>query len=156
MIAMSVKQVETRSWTSPHRGPLAIHAAKWKTDEGAEEVWTYARENKLVPADAPVRARDLPTGVVIATCELVAIEPVSACGCSNPYVPCPRHGFHENEFGSFEAGRFFWTLEAVKPLTPPVPFRGMQGLFEWPASGEARAVEVAHQAREKKQGEMFR
>lgn len=39
---------------------------------------------------------------------------------------------HEADFGDFSAGRYGWILKEVKPLSEPIPTRGMLGLWEVP------------------------
>lgn len=42
LVSLGVKTIETRSWTTRYRGPLAIHAAKTDEWNGAEVgEWTY-------------------------------------------------------------------------------------------------------------------
>ncbi len=132
LIVLGIKRIETRDWQRSYRGPLAIHAAKWKPDDAAEEVWRDARELGLLPAWTPERARDLPRGYVLATCQLVEIFPSGTCACSN-YLEndCPKHGPYQGIFGNLEPGRFGWVLENVDPFLWPVPAKGMQGLFDW-------------------------
>lgn len=45
LVALGVKSIETRSWTTSHRGPIAIHAAR-----------TMPREARMAAYD-PIRRR---------------------------------------------------------------------------------------------------
>lgn len=78
-IALGLKRIETRGWKTAHRGPLAIHASKSVRsipEEGLRlgdvEVWrTPGRGHDLAlwrPGDR--FAATIPTGAVVATCEL--------------------------------------------------------------------------------------
>lgn len=124
LVACKMKRVETRSWSTSHIGPLAIHASK-------------SREY-LFLAHAPGRIRgalavgganpdDLPTGVIVATCFLAAcIEIVD--DRIRDFVASTDA---ELSFGDFTLGHYAWCLSEVNPLDPPVPARGHQRLWEW-------------------------
>lgn len=121
MVAIGVKTYETRSWSTPYRGPLAIHAAKgWP-----EEARRFAMMNGLVQTAVGNGAlgydRPIPLGYVIAVCELVDVQPTG--------------GFAPNEteasLGNWDVGRFAWKLENVRQV-PWVLVRGMLGLWECP------------------------
>lgn len=136
LVAIGAKKIETRSWSTSYRGPLAIHAATWKPDDAAEDVWSYAL-NAGFGLELAEFARDLPRGVVLATCELVNVDPVwrPSCRCLSVALgaveDCRLHGKHEGHFGNFAHGRFAWLLANVVPLDPPVPARGRQQLWNW-------------------------
>ena len=39
--------------------------------------------------------------------------------------------FPLDEYGDYSPGRWAWRLTDVKPIDPPVPARGRQGIWEW-------------------------
>jgi activating signal cointegrator 1 len=100
LVALGVKTLETRSWSTSHRGPLAIHAAAAVPDHAFGQCqrhrrWTVGdftieRDNPRGTARAylmrgpiawPYR---LPLGAIVATCTLVDVVPVvGADGCTN-------------------------------------------------------------------------
>lgn len=131
LVAIGAKRIETRSWRTPYRGPLAIHAAKgfpkWAKDTCGE------------PAFAVELARDiLPVGVVIATCRLISCLPTRelqddqvipvdvTAGCDDFLLD-----EHERAFGDYSLGRWAWLLADVKPLPVPIPAKGALHLWEW-------------------------
>lgn len=83
LIAAGIKTIETRSWSTKHRGPLAIHAAARRfgmssptadiiRDVFPMDVWrAIPRPN----ADAEM-CDNYPLGAIIATCELVDVVPI--------------------------------------------------------------------------------
>jgi hypothetical protein len=105
LIALERKLVETRSWSTSYRGPLAIHAAKRRPDvetmeDGpAGEIFDPATDDvacqwaetprqdffpdRIPPPEyrwwislAPDHMPDeMPLGAIVATCELVGCEP---------------------------------------------------------------------------------
>lgn len=81
LVAAGVKTIETRSWATKYRGPLAIHAGKATPDglwEGGD--WAIAWEGSPRNAFAYRRILsdriDLPLGAVVATCTLADVVPV--------------------------------------------------------------------------------
>lgn len=120
-IAVGSKRLETRGWPTEYRGPLAIHAAKrqdaarhefhtrrslWLEALGVDELWV----------------NELPFGAIIATCELVS------CDRQTGYPDSAL----ERELGDYGPGRYNWSLANLKRLPEPIPFKGMQGLFNIP------------------------
>ena len=133
-IALGAKRIETRSWSTSYRGPLAIHAAKRCIKEELIHLsclhnWhgsLYFNQNFLA----------LPFGAVIAICELVDCRPTeSFTNGELDAVRFPPHlsvyGWTERSMGDFGLGRFGWVLANIKALDDPIPLKGMQGLFEW-------------------------
>lgn len=85
LIALGVKTIETRSWSTSYRGPLAIHAAAKRPDVG--DVGGYG----VIPAHGGVENappgtefclwsepawHPLALGCVVATCTLVDVVPI--------------------------------------------------------------------------------
>jgi hypothetical protein len=102
LVALGVKSIETRSWSTSYRGPLAIHAAK-KVVKGPvgdyyAETWYVVHDNFRCYCEAdgvgPPCTRGstrapcltmreklvtmLPLGAVVATCTLVDVVPTDA------------------------------------------------------------------------------
>jgi hypothetical protein len=117
-IALGHKTIETRSWATRYRGPLAIHAARRPMD--VEE---------LLLANAHLPNLDLPLGAVVATCHLVECLPADAAAIARLRFEgfAPR----EDLWGNFSPGRYAWILRDVRALPRPIPARGAQGLWEW-------------------------
>lgn len=111
LVADGAKRIETRSWGTPYRGPLAIHAAK-SID------WSACQKFKYVAAQVP-------RGVVVCICQL------TACFRVTDHTIREFVGECEWEFGNFEIGRWGWQLQEVKKLPKPVPAIGKLGLWEW-------------------------
>ena len=131
LVAIGAKKIETRSWRTSYRGPLAIHAAKGFPKSARE----LCRGN---PFHAALHAAgwasksysgELPLGVVLATCTLVdcvfirRVEPVSDL---------------ERAFGDYSDGRYAWMLANVVPLPTPISAKGALGLWEWEPALEVK------------------
>lgn len=129
LVATEMKTIETRSWSTGHRGPIAIHAAKSFPRE-AREVLNY-------PEFKCVRWLRLPLGCVIATAWLADCVRVPLDNdleadlflSRDLKVECPNV---ELGFGDFTPGRFAWILKDIKRLDEPAIAKGALGLWEWP------------------------
>lgn len=146
LVAIEAKKIETRSWATNYRGPLAIHAAK-----------SYPRAARRLCLEEPflsalkaagliqyglwhISNNDLPLGAIVATCELVDCVRIESYPISYSYYSA--HPFRVNSippgepellFGDYTPGRYAWILADVKPLPESVPARGELGLWQWEA-----------------------
>lgn len=110
LIARDYKHVENRSWTTNHRGLIAIHAGVYRNQADELDVVREFRRARE-PWDA-----DLPRGGIIAIARLVGVVS-SADEIENEY----ERGWYTGEYG--------WLLGSVQPVEF-VPMRGRLGLFE--------------------------
>lgn len=128
-IAAGLKTIETRSWSTPYRGPLAIHAAKRWT--AAEQDFLFSRMRgpnaEYFRRIGITRGADVPLGCIVATCEIYG------CVSTNDEPPA-FHQVMPTEFvwGNFSVNRFAWLLRNIKQVSPCVPCIGRQGFFEFP------------------------
>lgn len=130
LLACGAKKFETRPWATSYRGPIAIHAAK-KDISDVLRTLPAPLANKMKKAIG-TEWKDLPTGAVIATAELVNVWSIAY----HPGTYLPRLGddfVSENEraFGDWTAGRYAWELANVKILPALIPAKGKQGLWNW-------------------------
>jgi hypothetical protein len=156
LIAIGAKHIETRSWSTSYRGPLAIHAAKGLGSVGGKRGFydlCYSQPFLSVLEPAMTGERDiagfkvphidpgyLPMGAIVATCDLVDCVPTWADWASvEPYFT-GQHGDHvwhvpppepERSFGDYTPGRFAWLLSNVKALPEPVPCKGALSLWKY-------------------------
>ena len=154
-IACGSKTVETRSWSTKYRGPLAIHAAKrFRIGEMIHTLahwnWTGAldpllqhQERLCGPGNEHINdtlAR-FPLGSIVATCYLQDIVPTDSMTVgfldkkrypgAKTFPANSSYAWTERQMGDFTPGRFAWILTEIKPITP-IPFKGRQGLFNVP------------------------
>jgi hypothetical protein len=140
LVAIGAKRIETRSFQTSYRGPLAIHAAKgypkWARDFTLEPVCYEAvqlgyKVREWFPAH--------PLGAVIATCNLIACVQMkefrygpegNSIGIG-PYTELLADRPQEREFGDYSVGRFAWILGNVECFKQPIPANGALGLWEW-------------------------
>jgi hypothetical protein len=119
LVALGVKQFETRHWTTNHRGPLAIHAAKRPALRGELNMDIL---NELENAGFEHLAQ-LPYGCIVCTVTLAAVYPTDQA------VTLPFFDSREYSFGNYAPGRYAWRLDNVQ-LVDNLPARGSQGFWE--------------------------
>lgn len=157
LVAIGAKQIETRSWGTRYRGPLAIHASQgmpgWAEDACYEDpFWTVFWEHFPMELLRKPAKLWFPRGQVIATCTLADCLPIKAKPDGTACVAPDDEGLmrawtpftlgkvggssgaetteHETAFGDYTPGRYGWLLENVKPIEP-IPARGSLGLWDW-------------------------
>lgn len=125
------KRVENRTWTTPYRGPLLLHAAQsWQGNaiDLAEEInrglVDYGQPS-LPVSEVSRRADQHPTGIV-GIAELIGI-----CHARPGRDPAPvGHGCRCGPWAF--GGQHHWQLADVRSIGDPIPCRGKQGLWEPP------------------------
>ena len=146
LIACGAKKIETRSWGTKYRGPLAIHAGK--NHNTPHCAWEEPFKTELIKADMMHEClggkwafRLKHNGCIIAIAELVDCREIYGRTCigseRKPIGALLRNESHgieivgnELAFGDYTPGRYAWILENVRPIDP-VPAKGMQRLWEW-------------------------
>ena len=159
LIALGVKTIETRSWRTDHRGPLVIHAGKAEPSLDNMrpvvdnfDTWRTWYAAGLAPGAA---VQPGPLGAVVAVVDLVDVVPiVDELGLTLPdrstYVQREQRTTGVTEwwlyndetgrcadvtgqepYGDFTPGRYAWLLDNIRPVDPPVPAKGRQGLWRW-------------------------
>lgn len=122
--------IETRSWNTRYRGPVAIHAAMGFPAH-AKALCAQSPYREALAAAGFDSATALPTGQFIGLADLddvVACDAATAADIRRQ----SRAGLlppHELAFGDFSAGRFGFVMARMAPLTTLIPARGMLGLW---------------------------
>ena len=139
LIALGLKNVETRSWPAPVRllgQTFAIHAGKRLVRQPGDRI-----EQELRARLGEEWSRAIPTGVVLATATLAGMARVK-------YVDLTSgHAVHDDgtetgcavgagrteidPWGDFRTGRWLWLLTDVKALPEPIPAVGHQSFWHW-------------------------
>lgn len=121
LVAAGIKKIETRSWATSHRGPLAIHATGSFPAEARElclgEPFLAALERAGVKSPP-----DLPLGAVLAVCRLEAVWRIE----KEHWIPQDQA-----PFGDFTPGRFAWDLKDIDCFPEPIPASGRPGIWDW-------------------------
>lgn len=125
LIEQEVKRVETRSWATNYRGPIAIHAAKKPV-----AVSDYPHLFELVSYGC-----EFPFGAVVAIANLV-----NCVEMTEEFIA--QQSETELKCGDWSPGRFAWILEIIRPVVPPIPATGGQKIWNW--SGTSIEAELEH------------
>ncbi|HWQ42809.1 MAG TPA: ASCH domain-containing protein [Desulfosporosinus sp.] len=125
LIAIDAKKIETRSWSTKYRGPLAIHASKGFSKSLRDLCNT--QPFKAILTKAGLNLDNLPLGKIVATCNLV--DCIKMTPEFIDFIESAKG--HEREFGDYAVGRYAWILEDIKPLEKPIPVKGALSLWEW-------------------------
>ena len=146
LIALGVKTVETRSWSTKLRGPIAIHAGKRSgftagqygrgMYDDSDALWRLKIpfENLADGEDAYEIIGTAPLGVILATAEVadcVHIEDIFWASQPGWRIGIDRSGIDHVEsvyvgreqepLGDFAPGRWAWLLDDIKPTTERCP-----------------------------------
>lgn len=142
-IAHGAKKIASRMRPTNYRGPMLIHAGVHRLtvverEDICPELWggvknpggPWDRYNVFKWID------NLPLGVIIAICDLVDCLPVAKLALYS--VPVSRLELNRDEWrqeralGDYSPGRYGWVLANVRKLPEPIPWRGQQGLWNFP------------------------
>jgi len=128
-LAVGVKAMETRSFNTKVRGPVALHAgAGWPCRVGEWlQVGPYWVERDksglLLREDSLSLPYRMPMGSVLAIGDLFATS-----STTNP-EHCPDDV--ERSLGDHSPGRFAWSFTSISRLPEPIPAKGMLGFWNW-------------------------
>lgn len=134
LVAVGAKSIETRSWDTRYRGPLAIHAGKGLGPVGGmrglrdlccSEPFFSVLKSAGIDLDH-VDVDVLPRGAIVAVCRLTAIYRITERGIEG-FRPQPPA--NELAFGDYTPGRYAWLLTDVMALPTPIPATGALGLW---------------------------
>ncbi len=126
LVAIGAKRIETRSWSTAYRGPVAIHAAK-EFPAIARELCCRRHFAGALAEAGYNHPSELPLGAILAVGHLVAVERVEAE--RNPFADAAFFSERERAFGDYTAGRYAWRLDRVVRLADPIPCKGSLGLW---------------------------
>lgn len=157
LMAIGVKSIETRSWTTPYRGLLAIHASSRYTMALAQQTQEYVERLKLWSDEesARVLAGNLRLelnpaycrGRIVCIVRLVAIHPITVT-YRLPDSP-------EYDFGDYSIGRYAWHTEHMYTFDKPIRAVGRQQLWDWEVPIEfagAKWLDTADAAHDRSRG----
>jgi len=142
LMAIGEKRIETRSWSTRHRGPLAIAAAKGFPVECQrlcfERPFAEALARGGITTLAPImEAR----GHILAIVDVIDCLPTDGefvrRSLLRPII-APT-GQSEMVFGDYSTGRFGWLTDNLRRLATPIAAKGALGLWEFPDSALAIA-----------------
>jgi hypothetical protein len=136
LVALGIKKIETRHWSTAHRGPLAIHAGSaGRSLDG--DTGAYGQQLLAHPLLAPlIQQYQLPAQLAgwPFSCILGTVD-LHSCRRSSDFN---RAGSQISELelllGDYSDGRYGWMMADPVLFVPPVPSRGLPGLWDWKAA----------------------
>lgn len=142
LMAIGAKKIETRTWRSFYKGPIAIHSSlrvhvdELPTDGSTRRRMLDALLPHLPEFDRPHRVtfRDvidvLPLGCILGIGNLTACLPTGGFA-TWPVTGMPVETDDEWWFGNYQPGRYAWKIENVIALPEPIPARGLPSVWDW-------------------------
>jgi activating signal cointegrator 1 len=127
LFILGESQFETRTWRTHYRGPIAIHTSK-KLDKQA-----LAHPNmKLLLQKHGYTIENLPTGLIIGTCNLVNCLKVARNHQTWAQLEDGRMVSGNDYFlGDFREGNYAWEVSDRKLLDHFLQASGKLGLWEY-------------------------
>jgi len=141
--AAGIKRNETRSWTTSHRGPLLIHAAKLTHMQLADKIGAtaYFKLSDICVDTLGILISDLARGCIVGRVDVVGCFKVVECTFSDGSVGPSWQitgidemnwpGMLEASLGDYSPGRYAW-IGAHHRVCEPIPCRGGQRLWNVP------------------------
>lgn len=131
LMASGWKQIETRSWSTKYRGPLAIHAAKgfpaWARDLCAEPPFCIKLRH------APAYQLPLSRGLcVVELLGCISTDFLQEDWYRAEELLGHEVGEYERDFGDYAPGRYAWVTRFVRHLDDQREVRGALGIWNWP------------------------
>lgn len=131
LVALGAKRIETRSWATKYRGPLAIHAGAGPGSLGWMQMQHLCRNVEPFKNTLAHLLNDrhpayvLPLGAIVATCKLLdCVETWPSWATVEPWFTGARGGVGqhyyevpppadspERAFGDYSPGRWAWLLD---------------------------------------------
>ncbi len=154
LIALGLKQYETRPWQTPYRGRIAIQASKKTCCLTDLRSWGFLP--KLYTEPSPVQQQleqvlepfiknGFPYGALVAVVEqtdcLVMAEYLDPMPEDKPHLVCEDQSPLERAVGDWRSGRYAHKYENIRPIAQPIPCKGHQGLRRIQDAGVLEAIE---------------
>ena len=122
-----LKRNETRHWfPNYYRVPfdMVIHAARrWTRDEKDFTLYMRGVSPRTLPDEIPL-------GKLVGVVRVVAFTRTENLDRTDL----------EETWGNYEAGRWAWVTDNMRPFKTPIPWVGRQGFFEVPDDVVERAL----------------
>lgn len=141
LVVYGYKQIETRSWATKHRGPIAIHASASKVSPVAHiepfasaliEGWCRRAPEiyEKVPRAELLRVvvDALPRGAILGTVDLQ--DTIVFGDVTEATIRNFSYSVHERAFGDFSPGRKGWIFRNPRVFSTPIPRLGSLGVWE--------------------------
>ncbi|HEX2606182.1 MAG TPA: ASCH domain-containing protein [Flavisolibacter sp.] len=121
LVVMGVKTIETRSWSTPYRGELLIHASTRKAGQALLQQEPFSRYFQ--------HPNQLTYSALIGQVYLSDVIRMDASFLTGRAIE--QVTLEERAFGHYEEGRFAWILENPLVFRTPIPVKGSLGLWNY-------------------------
>lgn len=127
------KRHETRHWKTPHRGWIAVHAAKIDICNALEKCVDNMADLRQIQEICIDEygghwIQDLPRGHIVGVVRLIDVIPTELV----KRAPASPAEFEDELLGNFAPGRYAWLRTDFKLLERPIPYKGRQNIFDVP------------------------
>ena len=121
LVVKGAKKIETRTWTTTHRGELAIHASLGKK---AAYLATEQPFNKYIKNFSA-----LPFGAIIG--KVILVDVIRIDPFKNLDLLMKRIDEEEKAFDDFTEGRYAWILEQPVEFENAIRVKGSLGIWNY-------------------------
>ena len=125
LVVMGWKKYETRSWSTPYRGTLLIHAAK-------RPVKNKELSDIACKSDGQFSAvfdMNFPLGAILGCAELTDVRKMTETEVSTKNsIPISSVSSQEKAVGVWLLDRYAWELNHPITFLSPIAYEGAQGL----------------------------
>jgi hypothetical protein len=120
LLCLGLKQYETRTWRTDHRGPVALHASAI-FDVPARQLCVQTPIRELLWSAGYRTPLALPLGKILGVAMLADCVPTTHL-----------RGITDDQLrlGDFRPGRWAWCFTDFKLLKTPLPAKGKLSLFD--------------------------
>lgn len=123
LLVLGIKEYETRSWNTKHRGLVAVHASARMPKEGKALLEELGRNNRdFKPGSYKYRVCTT-LGAVLGEVEIQ--ETFSSNG------PLDAISTEEQTFGDYSPNRYFWKCINPRLYAYNLPWKGQLGLWNY-------------------------
>lgn len=149
-IVTGLKRIENRTWRTPHRGPMLVHAGKTQLrmkDSSLSKWWAEYVPEASFPS--VVREAEQHCGMIVGVVELVA------CTCVDGQAVKLAERWEQNyrdrgerisqqmRFMDIRLGTIYWVVRPIAAFERPLPWKGTLGLFDVPDEAIAGRLEAS-------------
>jgi hypothetical protein len=121
LVVMGAKKIETRSWSTRHRGDLLIHASSGKAGALLAVEYPFAKYISNFNA--------LPFGAIIGKVQLEEVVQIETLSLSP--LQLNELSLEERAFGDYGVGRWGWILSEAIEFKSPIPISGHLHLWNY-------------------------
>jgi activating signal cointegrator 1 len=121
LVVKGAKKIETRTWSTSHRGELAIHASSGKKAADVSKEKPFSKYIKDFNA--------LPFGAIIGKVTLVDVVRIDPFRNLDKLMK--KISADEKAFDDFTEGRYAWILEDPIEFETIIPVKGSLGIWHY-------------------------